>query len=145
MFLILSQHTRRAAVIPSIRNNKEDGNKLECPQETSDFVRNRIVHFDLKGAPPQLEYYQQLFPLLRQLGATGILLEYEDMFPYHGRLGAWKNRNAYTVDNIRSIINWARQEQLIVIPLVQSFGHLEWILKVEENEQYREDARYPQV
>ena len=43
-----------------------------------------MVHLDLKGAPPKISYFKATFPLMRQAGATHILLEYEDMFPFWG-------------------------------------------------------------
>nr|XP_027223567.1 hexosaminidase D-like [Penaeus vannamei] len=57
---------------------------------------HRLVHLDLKGAPPRINYYEQLFPLIRSFGATGLLIEYEDMFPYHGKLKHLQAQNAYT-------------------------------------------------
>ncbi len=45
-----------------------------------------LVHIDMKGGPPTLDYLLQLLPLLRSWGATGILVEWEDMFPYTGSL-----------------------------------------------------------
>ena len=38
----------------------------------------KLVHLDLKGAPPRIEYLRQLLPFIKQLGATGILIG-EDM------------------------------------------------------------------
>lgn len=37
----------------------------------------------------------QVFPLLSQLGANGILIEYEDMFPFKGELEILKSPYAY--------------------------------------------------
>ncbi|KAK8768050.1 hypothetical protein V5799_005163 [Amblyomma americanum] len=72
----------------------------------------RIVHFDLKGAPPKLEYYDAVFPLLRKLGATGLLMEYEDMFPYTGVLSPLAASNAYKEAEIAHILATARSNQL---------------------------------
>ncbi len=41
-------------------------------------------------------YLLQLFPLLHRWGATGLLVEYEDMFPYWGELTDIAAPNAYT-------------------------------------------------
>ena len=45
----------------------------------------RIVHFDLKGAPPTVDYIVKVLTISKELGATGVLLEWEDMFPWSGR------------------------------------------------------------
>lgn len=66
-------------------------------KETPVFVPNhRLVHFDLKGAPPKIDYLQQLIPIIVQLGGTGLLIEYEDMFPYEGDLKSISATNHYT-------------------------------------------------
>lgn len=41
-----------------------------------------LVHIDMKGGPPRPQYLLQLLPLLKQWGATGLLIEWEDMFPW---------------------------------------------------------------
>lgn len=109
-------------------------------------IRNRIFHWDLKGAPPKLPYFKLIFEMIAtRFGATGILLEYEDMFPWEGELAVVRNRNAYSSDDVRQILAWANEFKLDIIPLVQTFGHLEWILKYEQFAKYRQDERYPQV
>lgn len=48
------------------------------------FAANRIFHLDLKGAAPKMEYLLKLVPFIKQIGATGVMIEYEDMFPFAG-------------------------------------------------------------
>ncbi|XP_034049171.1 hexosaminidase D isoform X2 [Thalassophryne amazonica] len=91
----------------------------------------KLVHLDLKGAPPRREYLYQLMDLFSCLGADGLLVEYEDMFPYEGDLKLLQATEppAYSRDDILSIQNCAKCKGLEVVPLVQTFGHMEFVLK----------------
>lgn len=104
---------------------------------------SKLVHFDLKGAPPMVSYYEQVFPLLKKLGATGILMEYEDMFPYVGDLQIVCQPDVYSKEDIQKIQEIASNNDLTVVPLVQSFGHLEFLLKHDKYYEVREAERYP--
>ncbi|CAJ0591048.1 unnamed protein product [Cylicocyclus nassatus] len=107
--------------------------------------REAIVHLDLKGAPPRPSYFKQLLTTIADVGADGVLIEWEDMFPYEGALGAIKNGNAYSYNEALDILQHAASLGLSVIPLVQTIGHLEWILKTKEFADFRENASYPMV
>uniref|UniRef100_A0A8R1DKS4 beta-N-acetylhexosaminidase n=1 Tax=Caenorhabditis japonica TaxID=281687 RepID=A0A8R1DKS4_CAEJA len=110
-----------------------------------EFYKNVVIHFDLKGAPPKVDYFLDLLRLVAKGGATGILLEWEDMFPWTGILEKFKSTDAYSQEDVEKILGEAKLLKLDVIPLVQTFGHLEWILKYEEMRKYRENDAYPQV
>lgn len=109
------------------------------------MFQERLVHLDLKGAPPKLEYFAQIFPLFSKLGATGLLIEYEDMFPYSGPLKSIVAGNAYDEAAIAKINSLAKENKLEIIPLIQTFGHMEFLLKFEEHVHLREDPEQPQV
>ncbi|KAM5216990.1 hexosaminidase D isoform 4-T4 [Hipposideros larvatus] len=85
----------------------------------------RLVHLDLKGAPPKVSYLAEIFPLFRALGANGLLIEYEDMFPYEGHLRLLRAQHAYSPSEIKEILHLATLNELAVVPLVQTFGHME--------------------
>ena len=87
------------------------------------------VHLDLKGAPPRAPYLCALIPAFRRWGATGLVIEWEDMLPFDGELQVARRANHYTEAEVTEILAAAETAGLHVIPLVQCFGHLEWLLK----------------
>ncbi|XP_049668648.1 hexosaminidase D isoform X4 [Accipiter gentilis] len=133
--------------------------------------RRRLVHLDLKGAPPRASYLAEVLPLLRALGATGLLLEYEDTFPYVGPLEPLRAPHAYryrpgagggrgprcragpgpdvslsprrSAGEVRAVLSQARAQGLEVVPLVQTFGHMEFVLKHKEFAHLREVEVFP--
>ncbi|XP_075222884.1 hexosaminidase D-like isoform X2 [Lycorma delicatula] len=105
----------------------------------------RLLHLDLKGAPPLVSYLKRILPLAKELGATGVLLEWEDMFPWTNTLSPLAARNAYSRQEVLDIIETAVSYQLEVIPLVQTFGHVEFVLKHAEFAHLREVAKSAQA
>ena len=55
------------------------------------------------------------------------------------------NRLAYEKSDIESIQTAAKSRQLEIIPLIQTFGHMEWLLKLRQFELYRDDLTSPMV
>ncbi|CAI5792424.1 hexosaminidase D-like isoform X2 [Podarcis lilfordi] len=107
------------------------------------LMQLRLVHLDLKGAAPKVSYLEQIFPLFSKLGANGILIEYEDMFPFKGDLEILKSPYAYSEEDIEKIQELAALNKLELIPLVQTFGHVEFILKHDKYRHLREVERFP--
>jgi len=86
-----------------------------------------------------------MFALLEKVGTTGVLLEWEDMFPFWGKLAGIAAGNAYSRQDVQSILQMAREHNLEVIPLVQTFGHVEFALKHEQWASLREVPDSPQA
>lgn len=129
---------------PVFKKTQMKANKA-VPTYFAPIITERIVHLDLKGAPPKLSYYSQLFPLLRKLGATGVLMEYEDMFPYSGPLENISSLNAYTLSDVKKINALAKQHGLKVVPFIPLLAPMDFLLKLEEFIEYREVQNYPSL
>jgi len=122
----------------------EDEKELRRIRKGKYIPPRRVVHLDLKGAPPKISYLKELLPLLSSSGATDLLIEYEDMFPYWGELQNISATTAYPMQEIAALLQAAKENNLGVIPLVQTFGHLEFALKLEQFRHLREEPTYPQ-
>jgi hexosaminidase len=97
-----------------------------------------LVHLDLKGAPPKFDF---LMDLIRFLGKgnrtsssiiTGFLMEFEDMLPFEGSMRCVRRDKyaCYSQDQIDALVALITGElKLRLVPLVQTFSHLEYVLK----------------
>ena len=100
------------------------------------------IHVDLKCLAPTPG------ALMRQIsgwaweGATGVVFEWENMFPYTAFRDAVRE-DAYSRDEVSDILNHCRALGLKTIPLVQTFGHLEWCLSHPRYADLREFADTP--
>ncbi|KAH9373179.1 hypothetical protein HPB48_004924 [Haemaphysalis longicornis] len=105
---------------------------------------HRLVHLDLKGAPPKASYLITIMPVLKKLGATGLLVEYEDTFPFVGEpLHALASSEAYTRQELRAVLDAASDHGLTVVPMVNTFDKLEYVLKHPQFAKYRESSTSP--
>ncbi|XP_046852487.1 hexosaminidase D-like isoform X2 [Xenia sp. Carnegie-2017] len=128
------QSKNKANIANAMKKQEFEKSPKKLTQMTSmSFPRmisgDKLVHLDLKGAAPKMLYIIKLLPTLKSLGATGLLVEYEDMFPYYDELSVLKSHNAYSLDEIKKFLIEIRNNGLLMIPLVQTFGHMEFVLK----------------
>ncbi|XP_063381013.1 hexosaminidase D-like [Cydia fagiglandana] len=112
---------------------------------------HRIVHLDLKGAPFKVHYLEKVILAAKSWGATGILLEWEDTFPYSAALadiGSVRGSGGdgmYSLDEVRHLLRFIKDHGLEPIQLVQTIGHMEFVLKHPAYHSLRELARSPAV
>ncbi|CAF3832048.1 unnamed protein product [Rotaria sordida] len=108
----------------------------------------KYIHLDLKGAPPKPnKFYESFFNFLKnlQMDVKGVLIEYEDILPLEGNLADIGHQAGYTKSDIKLIEKAAKENEIEIIPLIQTFGHLEWILKLEKFKSYRDHPNLPVV
>ena len=79
-----------------VRGEQPEGPRGDAPRGHSSTSTCRLSPGDcaIATAEPTLPT-PQVFPLLSQLGANGVLIEYEDMFPFRGELKILKSPYAY--------------------------------------------------
>lgn len=106
-----------------------------------------LIHLDLKGAPPSVTFVEELFKWIQnKLPVAGILLEYEDQFPFQNdRIRCLRNPNScWGIEEIKRLLQFFHHHQLQVIPLIQTLGHMEYVLKHEQFKNLRELPEHPE-
>lgn len=91
-------------------------------------ISNRGIHLDLKGAPLPID---PLLAEIEQMAAWGInllLIEYEDTFPYAFDPSI-QAPTAYSPADVGRIVRTCKSLNVEIMPLVQTFGHMEFVLK----------------
>eukprot|EP00347_Sterkiella_histriomuscorum_P022854 403336902 len=113
------------------------------------MFKDVLIHLDFKGAPPTFNFLKRFLNFIGERYknlVTGIIMEFEDTFPYEGYLSQLKGINFYTKDQLKEIKLIMDQYNFRLIPLVQTFGHLEFVLKKERFIHLREsDDSYQSV
>jgi len=100
----------------------------------------RGYHIDLKTLPLSVDYTQRLIDELAACKINAVLIEYEDKFPYRNN-SEFVAESAFTLGQINALNAYCKARCVEIIPLVQSYGHLEYILKHEQFAHMREDQR----
>ena len=109
-------------------------------------MSNRVwLHLDLKGAAPKIDYLTALLHWLRKNvePINGILIEYEDKFPYNETQLPDIGYQPYSINEIIHLNEICRVLGFEICPLVQSIGHLEFVLKQPRYKHLRELSQYP--
>ena len=103
----------------------------------------KYVHIDMKGGPPKLSYLLDVMNLCRDWGASGLVIEWEDMFPWSGTLSSLSRPGHYTPDMVGTLLDHAVNINIDVVPLIQTFGHMEFVLKHEQFKHLRDVEMFP--
>ncbi len=85
------------------------------------------IQLDLKYHVPRKAYLLEWIKRLPGYGINALLLEYEDTFPFE-KYPFLRSPDAFTPAELRTFLATARAAGLMVIPLVQTYAHLEFAL-----------------
>jgi len=97
----------------------------------------RGVHLDLKGLPPTPSRLLTLLDLFAAARFNCVLVEWEDAFPWTCD-PRFRSETAYTTDDVGAFHRRAAELGLKTIPLVQSLGHMETPLRIDDYAPLRE-------
>ena len=89
----------------------------------------RGFHMDLTVLMHRFEYLKEFYAILPQYKFNTFLVEYGDKFPYTGDLQGLRHKHCLTADQLGELLKIAARNEVEVIPLIQTFGHLSFVLK----------------
>lgn len=101
------------------------------------------IHLDLKGMMPRLPRMLRWLDWLADAGFDGVVIEYEDRLPWR----AFPGLERPVLSPAEWEIVWAhcRMRGLAVTPLMQTLGHLEWVLMHPAYANLRENGHWNEL
>jgi len=111
-----------------------------------DFPDNefRGFHMDLRYGMPKFERILQIIDRLANYKYNKFILEYENRFPFQ-KYPQITDKLSLTPDEIKIINEYCSERFIGLIPLQQTIGHLEYLLKLDEFNQHREVKDFPET
>lgn len=106
-------------------------------------MKPNYLHLDLKGLIPEFPRLLEWLEWFAALGYNGIVWEYEDRIDWQSWPGIF--RPGYSMAEWEAIWQKCRDLNLEIIPLVQTHGHLEWLLKDERYATWRENGCWNEI
>ncbi|WP_240894521.1 family 20 glycosylhydrolase [Parapedobacter sp. SGR-10] len=111
----------------------------------ADDFKIKGFHLDLRIQVMKLEALKEFALQLSKSGINTLIMEYEATFPFE-KHPLIPNRYAYTKAEIADLVRYCSGLGIDVIPLQQSFGHVEYILRFPKYAKLREsNTDYSQV
>jgi hypothetical protein len=98
---------------------------------------NNYLHLDLKGIIPSHTQFLKWLDFFKTCGFDGLVIEYEDRYPFQSLPGVF--RPGFSKEEWQAVYAKCGELGLEIIPLVQTLGHLEWLLKHDDYKGWRED------
>ncbi|MDB5135889.1 MAG: beta-N-acetylhexosaminidase [Mucilaginibacter sp.] len=114
-------------------------------QTSDNKFQVRGFHLDLRIQVMPMPALKTFAKRLSESGINTLIMEWEGTYPFE-KHPLIPNRYAYTKAEIVGFVKYCNTLGIDVIPLQQSFGHVEYILRNEKYKELREDQKdYSQV
>lgn len=111
----------------------------------ADTFRVKGFHLDLRIQVMKIPALKAFARQLSEHGVNTLVMEWEATYPYREH-AVISNRYAYTREEVVDFVKYCNGLGIDVIPLQQSFGHVEYILRHWRYRELREDQKdYSQV
>ncbi len=98
----------------------------------------RCMNYDLRQTFPKPELLVDYIEVMASFKANALLIEYEDKFPFRKHRAFRHPKHALTDGQLNRLLEAAERHFVEVIPLQQTFGHLEYLLGREKYMHLRE-------
>lgn len=95
-------------------------------------------HLDLRIQVMKLEALKEFARELSSFGVNTLVMEWEATFPFESH-PLIANKNAYTKEEIKEFVAFCKELDIEVIPLQQTLGHVEYILRHARYAEQREN------
>ena len=140
----LSAATRTGIIrgVQTLRQLEREGEFDACVIEDAPALPIRAFHVDFRPKSYRLEYLLHTIDRLAELKYNFLLVEWENKYPYTRRPEV-VHPEALTPDELAELKRRCAKYAIEIMPLVQTFGHLEFALTPEENSPLREVADDP--
>lgn len=101
-------------------------------------IQERVMYYDLRQTYPKYELLLKYIEEMADFKANALIIEYEDKFPFEKHTFLRNKKYCFTQEQFDLILKTAEDNFVEVIPLQQSFGHLEYVLKHDMFKHLRE-------
>ncbi|CAH0135607.1 hypothetical protein SRABI36_02524 [Pedobacter sp. Bi36] len=116
----------------------------QTSEQRNDFAIKGF-HLDLRIQVMKMPALKEFALRLSKNGINALVMEWEGTYPFE-KHAVIANKYAYSRAEVKSFITYCDSLKIDVIPLQQSFGHVEYILKNYRYKALREDQKdYSQV
>ena len=102
--------------------------RMQCKEPA---IRHRVLHIDLKGPKIPVEIFAHLLETLARWGINGVLVEYEHRIPQLPLSYQFPSYDRYTEKELGDLMVLAQQLGIEWIPLIQTFGHVEYLSRLK--------------